>query len=62
VAALPPDVAGWHPAPEEWCVKETLGHLVETEHRGFAGRIRILLQSAEPHLLAWDPVAVARAA
>ena len=60
VVALPPEVAGWHAGPDEWCVKETLGHLVEAERRGFAGRIRILLQSPEPHLLAWDAAVVAR--
>ncbi|MBI3457416.1 MAG: DinB family protein [Candidatus Rokubacteria bacterium] len=61
VAALPPAALAWHPAPDEWCVKEVLGHLIEAEQRGFAGRIRQILASDEPALAAWDPVAVARA-
>lgn len=62
VAALPPDLAGWHPGPNEWCVKETLGHIIETERRSLAGCIRFLLQSQEPQLQGWDldPVALAR--
>jgi len=45
LAALPDDVLAWHPAPGEWCAKEVLGHLIESEGRGFAGRIRIILAS-----------------
>jgi hypothetical protein len=45
LAALPDEVLAWHPAPGEWCAKEVLGHLVESEGRGFAGRIRIILAS-----------------
>ena len=41
LAALPDDVLAWHPALGEWCAKEVLGHLIESEGRGFAGRIRI---------------------
>src|SRR5581483_944542 len=58
--ALPAAAASWHPAPGEWCVKETLGHMIETERRGFAGRIRIILEGDEPVLVGWDPAAVAR--
>ena len=62
VSALSDELAGWHPAAGEWCVKECLGHLVEAERRGFAGRIRDLLER-EPNslLVPWDQVAVARA-
>jgi hypothetical protein len=61
VAALSPAALAWHPAPGEWCVKEVLGHLIETERRGFAGRIRIILASHEPKLEGWDQNAVAAA-
>jgi hypothetical protein len=27
LGALGPDMAGWHPAPGECCVKECVGHL-----------------------------------
>jgi hypothetical protein len=61
LAALPERVLVWHPAPGEWCVKEVLGHLVEADRRGFAGRIRLILGSDSPELERWDPAAVAAA-
>jgi hypothetical protein len=61
LAALPDDVLAWHPAPGEWCAKEELGHLIESEERGFAGRIRIILASDTPALETWDQNEVARA-
>ena len=60
LTALPVTVTEWHVAPGEWCIKETLGHIVETEQRGFAGRIKIILGSDTPTLAGWDPEAVAR--
>ena len=60
-AAHPDDVLAWHPAPGEWCAKEVLGHLIESERRGFAGRIRLILAGHEPSLEAWDQGEVARA-
>jgi hypothetical protein len=59
--ALPPGLSTFHPAPGEWCVNEVLGHLVEAEQRGFAGRIRIILNADEPRLETWDQNDVARA-
>jgi hypothetical protein len=62
VEALPDAVAGWHPAQGEWCIRECLGHLIEAERRGFAGRIQFLLQhDSNPALAGWDQAAVARA-
>jgi hypothetical protein len=58
--ALPQALASWHPAPGEWCAKEVLGHLIEAERRGFAGRIRVILGGDRPALAAWDQVVVAR--
>jgi DinB family protein len=60
-AALPDELLEWHPAPGEWCAKEVLGHLIESERRGFAGRIRLILAGDEPSLEAWDQGAIARA-
>ena len=48
------DDAGWHQAPGEWCARAIVGHLIEAEKRGFAGRIRIILASDDPKLEAWD--------
>jgi DinB superfamily len=61
LSALPERVLAWHPAPGEWCVKEVLGHLIEADHRGFSGRIRIILGSYTPVLERWEPSDVARA-
>jgi hypothetical protein len=61
MAALPAEALAWHPAPNEWCVKDVLGHVIESEKRGFAGRIRLILASDRPQLEGWDQDAVARA-
>jgi hypothetical protein len=61
LTALPERVVSWHPAPGEWCAKEVIGHLIEAERRGFAGRIRIILGTGTPTLERWDPPEVARA-
>ncbi|HKF19205.1 MAG TPA: DinB family protein [Candidatus Dormibacteraeota bacterium] len=60
LTALPDLIASWHPAPGEWCVKEVVGHVVEAERRGFAGRIREILAADRPRLDTWDQVGVAR--
>ena len=61
VEALTPGTLTWHPAAGEWCVNEVLGHLIESEGRGFGGRIRIILAGDEPALEGWDQEAVAAA-
>ena len=61
VTATPERVLAWHPAPGEWCVKDVLGHLIEAERRGFAGRIRLMLEADNLLLERWDPTAVAAA-
>jgi DinB superfamily len=60
LAAAPEAALAWHPAPGEWCVKETLGHILEAERRGFNGRIRRILEEEDPALRAWDQQGVAR--
>jgi hypothetical protein len=49
------------PSESEWCANEIVGHLIEAEQRGFAGRIRAMLESHEPTLTRWDQPAVAAA-
>jgi len=62
LSALAGPVLAFHPAPGEWCAKEVLGHLIESEKRGFSGRIRTILKSEDsPQLEGWDQDAVARA-
>jgi len=58
---LPEPLLRWRPAPGEWCVKEVVGHIIESERRGFAGRIRIILGEDRPSLEGWDPAEVAAA-
>jgi hypothetical protein len=60
IAALPPALLRWHPAPGEWCVNEVLGHLIEADRRGFGGRIKHILAEREPALAGWDQAEVAR--
>jgi hypothetical protein len=61
VRALGRDGARWRPAPDAWSVAEVVGHLIEAERRGFAGRIREILRSDDPELRAWDQAAVSAA-
>jgi hypothetical protein len=57
---LPSRVLTFRPAPGEWCILEVLGHLIEAEQRGFAGRIRLMLGEDGRTLDRWDPEQVAR--
>jgi hypothetical protein len=61
MASLGDEGGRWRPAPGEWCANEVVGHLIEAERRGFAGRIRTILASDRPAVEAWDQPAVAAA-
>jgi hypothetical protein len=52
--------ARWHPSAGEWCVNEVLGHMIESEKRGFFGRITRTLERDRPHEEPWDQIAVAK--
>lgn len=56
--ALGDDGCRFHHRDGEWCVNECVGHLIEAERRGFAGRIRDILDGKALH--AWDQAEVAR--
>ncbi len=43
LTAMGDDVARWRPTPDEWSANECVGHLIEADRRGFAGRIRRIL-------------------
>jgi hypothetical protein len=60
VEALPKEVTTFHPDEVEWSINEVIGHLIEAERRGFAGRIKILLATKDPQLEGWDQNEVAR--
>jgi hypothetical protein len=57
--ALGDDWARWRPAPGEWSANEALGHIIEADRRGFAGRIRRILAEDGVAEQGWDQVAVA---
>jgi DinB superfamily len=58
--ALGDDGVRWHPAEGEWCVNEVMGHMIEAERRGFAGRIRLMIEQPGRELETWDQAQVAR--
>jgi DinB superfamily len=60
VQALPAEILRWHPGPAEWCVPETLGHLIATEQVTFADRIRPILGSPDARIASYDPAAATR--
>jgi hypothetical protein len=45
----------------QWCANEVVGHLIEAERRGFAGRIRVMVTEERPKLQTWVQPAVAAA-
>jgi hypothetical protein len=61
LAGMSPNLAGWHPGPQEWCIKECVGHLIEAETRGFGGRIRQILEHPGLQIRGWDQVQVQKA-
>ena len=60
VRELTDEDARWHPSAGEWCVNEVLGHLIESEKRGFFGRITRTLEQGGQLEEPWDQIAVAR--
>ncbi|HRW07312.1 MAG TPA: DinB family protein [Caldilineaceae bacterium] len=60
LAALPVAITQFQPAPNEWSINEVIGHLIETEERGFAGRITRMLAQEGYVCQAWDADQVAR--
>src|ERR1700675_975679 len=58
---LPGEALVFHPAAEDWCVNEVVGHLIEAERLGFAGRIREMLEADDPVFVPWDQPSVAAA-
>jgi hypothetical protein len=61
LTALGDDWARWRPAPEEWSANECLGHIIEADRRGFAGRIRRILALDGVAEQGWDQIATAAA-
>ena len=58
LTALGEPWAQWRPAPGEWSANEALGHIIEADRRGFAGRIRRILAADDVEEHGWDQLAV----
>ena len=59
LTALGDEWARWRPAPGEWSANECLGHIIEADRRGFAGRIRRIIEKDGVAEAGWDQIAVA---
>jgi hypothetical protein len=59
LTALGDDLARWRPAPGEWSANQCLGHVIEADRRGFAGRIERILAVNGVAEAGWDQIAVA---
>src|SRR5437773_9173667 len=51
--------SSWHFDPKEWCANQVVGHLIEAEKRGFAGRIREI-KAGTPKTSSWEQDQVAK--
>ena len=59
LGGLTPELARQRPEDGGWCALEVVGHIIESDLRGFAGRIRLMVEEVEPVLETWDqPAAV----
>ena len=50
---LPAEILRGRPAPNEWCVNEVIGHMIEVDRHGLDQRIRTILAEDQPQLKAW---------
>lgn len=48
-------IAQWHPTPDDWCINEVLGHLIEADKYAFAARINLILSSESAIIPRWNP-------
>jgi hypothetical protein len=60
LTATPVAATTWDPAPGEWSINAVIGHLIEAERRGFAGRIQHILTEAHHRCQSWEPAEVAQ--
>jgi hypothetical protein len=61
LSALGDRWSAWRPAPGEWSANECVGHIIEADRRGFAGRISRILAEDGVAEVGWDQIAVATA-
>jgi DinB superfamily len=60
VRGLSDRLVSWHPAVDAWCVKEVIGHLIESEQHDFADRITSILSEDQAVLAISDQAELAR--
>jgi hypothetical protein len=53
-AGVDPSVAQWRVTPEDWCINEIIGHLIEADNYAFKARILPILGVEMPALPAWN--------
>jgi len=61
LTAMGDPLAGWRPAADEWSANKCVGHLIEADRRGFAGRIRRILADDGIAEAGWNQIEVAAA-
>ncbi len=54
VAGLDTAVLRFHPAPDEWCINEVIGHLIEMDKLAFADRVELILAEERPSFQGLD--------
>lgn len=61
LAHLDDELLSWRPAPNEWCIKEVIGHLIEMDTLAFGDRIRIILAEDNPEMQSMNVNTIAAA-
>jgi len=62
LAAATVDDLEWQPRPERWSISMVLAHLADVEEKGFVSRFRAIAAEDNPHLPAYDQLALFRGA
>ncbi len=61
IVGLDTAVLSHHPAPNEWCINEIIGHLIEMDQLAFADNIKVILEKDRPPFVGNDVNAIAAA-
>ena len=61
MSGLDSAVLTFHPAPNEWCINEVIGHLIEMDKLAFADRVEVILAEERPSFQGLDVKAIAAA-
>ncbi|HLM98638.1 MAG TPA: DinB family protein [Bryobacteraceae bacterium] len=62
LAAATADDLEWQPRPDRWSISMVLAHLADVEEKGFVSRFRAMAAEDNPHLPAYDQLALFREA